>query len=201
MVLETQKNPLIKDICEDASLVIPESSGVTWAASYTGIGKVERIPGIDFAFNLCALADQLNVPIYLLGGGAGIAKKAGRFLNTVYPQLQISGMRDGFFNKEDEPAIIRDIAASQARLVLVALGMPKQELWIHKHLSHLPPAIYIGVGGSFDVWSGKIRRAPTWLRTLGLEWLYRLKQEPFRWRRIAQLPSFATKVISSRPKS
>jgi N-acetylglucosaminyldiphosphoundecaprenol N-acetyl-beta-D-mannosaminyltransferase len=200
MILETETHPILRDICDDASLVIPESSGVSWAASYTGVGKIERIPGIDFALEACGMAAQLEVPIYLLGGGPGVVKKAAGFLTSVYPTLQISGMRDGYFTKEDEPSIIRDISASQARLVLVALGMPKQEFWIHEHMSVLPPAVYVGVGGSFDVWSGRIKRAPAWLISLGLEWFYRLKQEPFRWKRMARLPEFALKV-ATRPRS
>ncbi len=196
MILESEKVPLLKKICEEASLVVPESSGISWAALYLGHPKVERIPGIDLAFELCGLARNLSLPIFLLGGAKGVAEEAGNALGHIYPGLKVGGARDGFFNEAETPAIIHEIEQSRARLILVALGMPKQELWIYEHKPNLPGGLYIGVGGSFDVWSGRIKRAPSWLRTLGLEWLYRLKAEPFRWRRIAQLPKFALKIAS-----
>ena len=195
MILEAEKTPLLKTICERASMVVPDSSGISWAASLFGFPDIERFPGIDLAFELCQMAQEESLPIYLLGGQTSVAEEAAKGLFASFPLLQISGMRDGYFNPQDEPALIRDIAHSQARLVLVALGMPRQETWIYEHLSVLPPAIYIGVGGSFDVWSGRSKRAPFWLRNLGLEWLYRLKKEPFRWKRIARLPQFALKVL------
>jgi N-acetylglucosaminyldiphosphoundecaprenol N-acetyl-beta-D-mannosaminyltransferase len=107
----------------------------------------------------------------------------------------IAGVRDGFFKESDEETILRDIAHSRAKVVLIAMGMPRQELWIHRNMHRLPPAIYMGVGGTLDVWAGDLKRAPRWMQALGIEWLYRLIQQPWRITRMWQLPRFALKVI------
>ena len=198
LLMEAQKNKKLKEACHLSSLIIPESSGVSWAALTLHFSKMHRFPGIDLAFSLLGLCEQHEIPVYLLGGRAGIPKQASRFLYQFYPGIRIVGMRDGYFQKRDHQTIIEDISASRARLVLVALGMPKQEIWIQENWTHLPPALYMGVGGTFDVWAGALSRAPQFFQKSGLEWLYRLKQEPKRWRRMAQLPRFALKVLSHR---
>ena len=198
MILETEEHLILKQICDEATLVIPESSGIAWAASYLGYPKVERIPGIDLAFDMCALSSKMTLPIYFLGGAPGVAKDASIALLRAHPDLLVAGTRDGFFSENESTEVMQDIAKSGARLILVALGMPKQELWIHTHKAKLPPGVYVRVGGSFDVWAGRVKRAPVWTRSLGLEWLYRLLQEPYRWRRIALLPKFALKIASKK---
>lgn len=198
LLLEAQKSPVLQKACREASLILPDSAGVSWAALTLRLSRLHRFPGIDYAFELCGLAESLGIPVYLLGGQPGVQKKAARYLYSHYPNLVITGMRDGFFQARDERSIMDDIGQSRARLVLVAMGMGKQEVWINQHLSALPPAVYIGIGGSFDVWAGNIQRAPGLLQKSGLEWAYRLKQEPFRWKRINQLPKFALKVFLNR---
>lgn len=198
LVMEAQQNPALREACRDAALVVADSAGVAWATRALHGGGVRRYAGIDLALNLCEASADLGMPVYLLGGEPGVAKKASRFLFRSFPRLMIAGMRDGFFRDSDEPAIFADIARSRARLVLVALGMPKQEIWLHQQAAAMPPAVYIGIGGSFDVWAGRVDRAPRVMQEAGLEWLYRLGQEPQRWRRISQLPRFAIKVISRR---
>ncbi|OVE76953.1 hypothetical protein BVX98_03985 [bacterium F11] len=198
LILEAQKNPALHQACQKASLVLPDSAGVSWAAITLHASRLYRYPGIDMAFEMCGIAQSMNVPIYLLGGEPGISKNAARYLYQQLPRLVIAGMRDGFFQERDEKSIFDDIAQSRARLVLVAMGMPKQEIWISQRWPHLPPAVYMGVGGTLDVWAGKVNRAPPLVQKSGFEWLYRLGQEPSRWKRMTQLPKFAIKVITRR---
>ncbi|MCB4755725.1 MAG: WecB/TagA/CpsF family glycosyltransferase [Elusimicrobia bacterium] len=196
--LETQKSAALQEACTHASLILAESSGLAWAAQKLGLTPPPVIPGIDLAYDLCHLAEILSVPVYLLGGRPGVSKEAVSFLTRKFPNLLIAGMRDGYFKPHDDEAIIRDMTLSRSKLFLVALGMPKQELWIHKNRRHLPPGLFVGVGGTFDVWAGQLKRAPLWIRNRGLEWLYRLSQEPSRLRRISRLPQFALHVFISR---
>lgn len=198
LALEIQKNAALKNACLQADLVLSDSAGISWAARHLSQPKPERIPGIDLAFKLCSLAELAHAPVYLLGGKPGVAMRAAQFLYKNFPYLSISGMRDGYFKHNDIPHIIKDIQQSRARLTLVALGMPKQELWIHQNLSSLPGGIYMGVGGSFDVWSGDLKRAPRLFQRWGIEWAFRWAQEPQRWSRMAHLPRFAFKVWTSK---
>lgn len=156
------------------------------------------MPGIDFALDLCRWAATQNYSVYLLGGTDEAVDGAAHFLRATIPGIAIKGARSGYFDVAKETEILADIKTKAPRLLLVALGMPRQDVWIYKNLDKLSPGLAIGVGGSFDVWAGHLERAPRWIQNLGLEWLYRLWQEPFRWRRIAQLPVFAMKVISAK---
>jgi N-acetylglucosaminyldiphosphoundecaprenol N-acetyl-beta-D-mannosaminyltransferase len=112
-----------------------------------------------------------------------------------YPGLQIAGTHDGFFTGDQTPAIVRDIAAGGARLLFVGMGSPRQEFWLAEHLRETGCGAGVGVGGSFDVISGRVTRAPRIARRLGLEWLYRLITEPRRWRRQLALPRFAWLIL------
>ncbi len=203
-LLDAERIPQLKQVCADASLIFPDSTGITWAAKRVVARRKsltdnpQKITGIDAAFQLCGLAEMKGAPVYLLGGGPGVAGRAAAHLAREFPYLHVAGVRDGFFKESDEESILNDIAAARAKVVLVAMGMPRQELWIHKNLKRLPPAIYIGVGGTFDVWAGDLKRAPMWMQNLGIEWLYRLLQEPWRVTRILKLPKFAVKVILDR---
>jgi len=122
--------------------------------------------------------------IYLLGGKPGVADDAGKWITDRYPNLTLAGTRDGYFTEEEEPAVLEEIAASKAGVVLVALGSPRQDKWIAAHRLQVGPKVLIGVGGLLDFYSGRIPRAPVWVRELGMEWFYRFWQEPGRmWHR------------------
>jgi N-acetylglucosaminyldiphosphoundecaprenol N-acetyl-beta-D-mannosaminyltransferase len=116
------------------------------------------------------------------------------------PGLSVAGFHDGYFKPEDEAAIVEDINASGADFLLVALGSPKQELFVKRHEKELKPRVAIGVGGSLDVWSGTLKRAPQFYLDHGLEWLYRIAQEPKRIKRTASIPVFLLKVLFSKSK-
>lgn len=201
LVLDVKKNPSLKSICDDASLLIPDSSGFVWANSVLNHIKLDRYPGIDLAFDLCAKAAEKNIPVFLLGGKPGIVEDAKQFLIGHFPSIRIAGCRDGYFSDRDSTSITEEIcnlASGAPMLILVAMGMPRQESWIYENRRNLPAGLAVGVGGTFDVWAGVTARAPQFLQKLGLEWLYRLFQEPFRWKRIMMLPCFVLLVLKSR---
>jgi N-acetylglucosaminyldiphosphoundecaprenol N-acetyl-beta-D-mannosaminyltransferase len=163
---------------------------------------VKRWPGIDLAVRLCEEAGKAGHSIFLLGAAPGVADAAADFLRSRLPQIRVAGTHDGYFDPADEPYLLRRLSDAGARLVLVAFGSPRQEAWVHRHRRSLPPGLYVGVGGSFDVWSGSLQRAPVFVRRWGLEWLFRLVQQPARIRRMIRLPVFAWRVfVASRTNS
>lgn len=195
MAIEAENNTELRRACNEADLSLPDSSGLTWAARVLRQPPLERFPGVDIAFELCHRAAENGTPVFLLGGSPSIADRAGRHLCASMPGLRIAGVHDGYFSDEDETRVIQAVRDSGARLVLVALGMPRQELWIHRNKERLSPGLYIGVGGTFDIWAGQAERAPMWVQDIGFEWLYRLIQEPWRARRMLGLPMFAWRVL------
>jgi exopolysaccharide biosynthesis WecB/TagA/CpsF family protein len=164
--------------------VFADGSGISLAARIRGFRVRENVNGTDMFPLLCERAAQNKHGIFLLGARPGIADVAAKYMKTQYPQLIISGTQDGYFAAEQTDAVIDTINRSGAKILLVAMGAPQQELWINKHLSKLNVNAAIGVGGLFDFFGGRIPRAPTWLRHIGCEWTYRLWQEPGRmWKR------------------
>jgi N-acetylglucosaminyldiphosphoundecaprenol N-acetyl-beta-D-mannosaminyltransferase len=158
----------------------------------------EQIPGVDFADNLCRIAVGHEVPFYFFGGKPGVASRAAEQMQKKYPGLKVNGTRSGYFRREESDGICKEIRESGARILLIALGVPKQEYWLADNLGKLGGVVGMGVGGSFDVMSGRLRRAPAAWRRLHLEWLYRTIQEPYRWRRIVKLPLFVVLVLMKR---
>ncbi|WP_218080649.1 WecB/TagA/CpsF family glycosyltransferase [Anthocerotibacter panamensis] len=181
------------EVIHQAGLVIPDGAGVVWALGLKG-ERVGRCPGIELVENLLPRLDP-GTKIYLLGAGPGVAEQVARQWQARFPNLALVEARDGYFTAADEPQILSQLQCLQPGLVLVGLGVPKQEYLIHRWQEHLPHTVWVGVGGSFDVWSGTKERAPEWFRRNSLEWLYRLYQEPYRWRRMLALPRFALQVL------
>jgi N-acetylglucosaminyldiphosphoundecaprenol N-acetyl-beta-D-mannosaminyltransferase len=196
MLLAAEHDAELSRILEEASLVVPESRGVFWAGQQLGTPFDELIPGIDLLQRLCRLAAEEGHSIYLLGAKPGVADKAAAELQGLHPGLCVVGTHHGYFiNPDEETVAIDSIHQAAPVMLFVARSVPEQEKWIHRHLEALGARVVIGVGGSFDVLSGGLRRAPAWMRELGLEWLYRTLQEPWRIRRIAQLPVFVWKIL------
>lgn len=182
-------------IVSKASLVLPDGSGLTWALRFLGSPVQEQIPGVEFMEHLCRQAASHGWPVYFLGGKPGVAEKAALKLQEKYPGLVISGYRDGYFPSIESENICEEIRNAETSILFVALGVPKQEYWLDENMKYLPGIVGMGVGGSFDVHSGMLQRAPLRWRKLKLEWLYRTIQEPARWRRVAQLPVFVLLVF------
>lgn len=197
-LLRSRKDERYKEIIRSAGLVLPDGTGLIWALRFLGNPVQSRLPGVDFMEQLCRQAAGEGWPVYFLGGKPGIAKKAAENLTLKYPGLRVVGVRDGYFGQEDEGALIDEIRDSQARLLFVGLGVPRQEYWLYDALPEIGNIIGMGVGGSMDVFSGELRRAPAVWQRCGMEWLYRLIQEPWRWRRVAKLPIFVLFVLLTR---
>jgi N-acetylglucosaminyldiphosphoundecaprenol N-acetyl-beta-D-mannosaminyltransferase len=219
MVLAAEKDRVLRDILEQAALVLPESWGIRWASRVHGNALAEFTPGIDLMLEICRLAEAGGHPIYLLGSAPGVAEEAGQALSLRFPGLKIVGVSHGFFSSphpnplpkgeggvarvrqnHSESEVVQFIRQAKPSILFVGMGMPAQEKWIAAHLKEMGVPVVMGVGGSFDVLSGRLKRAPAWVRRLGIEWSYRLLQEPWRWRRILQLPVFAWKVMKEQRK-
>lgn len=164
--------------------VFGDGSGIALAARFQGRRMAENVNGTDMFPLLCEEAARRGTPLFFLGGRQGVPEETARVMQAAYPGLQIAGVQHGYFSPSQEDAVINRINESGAGILLVALGVPQQELWIDANRDRLKTPVCIGVGGLFDFYSGRIPRAPLWLRERGLEWTWRLAQEPLRlWRR------------------
>jgi len=190
-VIRAQGDPELREIMDQADLVTADGQGVVLAARLLNVPIRERVSGVDMVQRLCEVAAEAGRSVFLLGGAEGVADAAGQKLRTAVPGLQVAGVQHGYFTPEEEPAIIERIREAKPAVLFVAFGIPKQEKWIRAHMDALGVPVCIGVGGSFDVISGRLRRAPVWMRRLGVEWLYRVAQEPRRLPRLKALPKLA----------
>ena len=194
-VMAAQRNKDFRIAINSAALVLADGIGVVWATRYLGRSTPERVTGSDMLPQLARLCAASGYRLYLLGAAAGIAEAAGARLQELAPGLEIAGTYAGSPAPEEEDEIIERIRMAQADILCVAYGAPAQDLWIWRNLARLPVAVAMGVGGAYDFLSGRQRRAPALMRRMGLEWLYRLYREPWRWRRMLALPRFAIEVV------
>lgn len=197
-VMEAQRNSAFRHIINSAALVIADGIGIVWA---TRLGKrpvPERITGTDTVIALARRCARSGYRLYLLGAGPGVADQAAARLRAFAPGLDIAGTYAGSPAPEEEEGILQRLRAAAADILCVAYGAPAQELWIERNLARLPVAVAMGVGGAFDFLSGQKRRAPLYLQRFGLEWLYRLYREPWRWKRMLAIPRFMVMVLLKR---
>ena len=198
MFQEAEQNQNFANIIKEAEMVIPDGVGVKLALQLTG-KNVQRIPGIDFALKLLQEAALCGIPVAIVGAKEEIVSRAVKNSKNEISGLNIVYYHNGYF--ENPELIYNDIKAKSPKLVLVAVGSPKQEEFIYNAKKILSPALMIGIGGSLDVWSGEVKRAPKIFRVLGLEWLYRTISQPERIKRIfPTLPLFLLKVITYKNK-
>jgi N-acetylglucosaminyldiphosphoundecaprenol N-acetyl-beta-D-mannosaminyltransferase len=184
MLVEAVKNPGFKQILRTSALNLPDSAGLLFAARWTHQYLPERVTGVDTVQLLCQMLDG-NHPIFLLGAAPGIAEKAAKILLQKNPQLVVAGTYSGSPNPKEAPDIIQRISATSPHILFVAFGSPMQDMWISEHLHKLPSVrVAMGVGGTFDYIAHVQKRAPVFLQSLHLEWLYRLLREPKRIKRI-----------------
>jgi len=183
------------DLVNRADLVTPDGVGIVWACRVAGDPVPERVTGIDLMLRLVERAAREGWRVFLLGAAPGVAEEAAERLRRVYPGLRVAGVHHGYFKEDERAAVANLVREARADLLFAALGAPKQEFWIDSHLTATGAAAAVGVGGSFDVIAGRVRRAPRWVRRLHLEWLARLLREPSRWRRQLALPLFAGVVL------
>lgn len=198
MVVYAQHDHAFRSIVNACALSLCDTVGLLAVARRRGAALRERVTGVELVQRLCHRAAQEAIPVYFLGGAEGVAADAAAILEARFPGLMIAGTRNGFFSSDDDDAIVSAIRGSGAGLLFVGLGSPRQERWLAEHLRATGCGAGIGVGGSFDVLSGRVSRAPLAWQRAGLEWLYRLLREPRRWRRQLALPYFVLLVILER---
>ena len=190
-----------KIVSQDAQLVLPDGAGAVWAGRHLGYKVPERVAGFDLYCQLLDKAAQKGYKAFFFGGSPGIAEAAKAKSEELYPGVQVVGCRNGYFKEEESLAIIDEINASGADMLFAALGAPKQEKWLVRYREQLKPKILMGIGGSFDVFAGKMERAPKWMQDASLEWLFRLYKQPSRFMRMMALPKFVLKVVFSGKKA
>ncbi len=195
MVIAGQANKKLSAIVHQANLVIPDGAGIIFALKLQGC-RISRLPGIELARASLQQAADKNISVALVGSSPEVLSYLEHILPKEIPGLKLVFCQDGYFNPDEEDAIMEKINNLRAQLVLVAMGIPRQEYFIEKALKITRHTVFIGVGGSFDVWAGKKQRAPQIWQTCHLEWLYRLLKEPWRFKRMAStLPNFACQVL------
>jgi N-acetylglucosaminyldiphosphoundecaprenol N-acetyl-beta-D-mannosaminyltransferase len=192
-IMKAQEDRELKSLLNQATYQIPDGIGVILASKLKKGRIRERVTGIDMMLKLCKEAMNNGKRIFLYGAKPGIADEAKAKLEEMFPGILIVGTLNGY--EKNEEVIERTINDSGAEIVFVALGSPAQENWIIAHKEKLNPSVYQGVGGSFDVISGRLNRAPAVFQKFGLEWLYRLLKEPWRWKRQLELPRFLLRVL------
>jgi len=197
MAMQAERNTTLAKVIQDAELVIPDGAGVVLYLRWLLLQKVQRTPGIELAEALLKELGQkgIDAKLFFYGGAPKVAAKAADFWLAQIPSLGVVETHSGYHSLEEEQQLRQTLTQLQPQVIFVGLGVPRQELWIAQNRHLCPQAIWIGVGGSFDIWSGTKSRAPAWLGNNNLEWLYRLYQEPWRWRRMLALPEFALKAL------
>ena len=193
MTMTARANPQLGEAIAAADLVIPDGAGVVWALSRQGV-KVRRSPGIELARDLLSYAESHGWTVALIGAAPEVMERLRQRLAKELPALRLTMTEHGYQSAEAWPGIEAQLHAQKPDLVLLALGVPRQETWALR-VRQGQPGLWMGVGGSFDVWAGVKERAPQWMSRFQVEWLYRLVQEPSRWRRMLSLPAFAWAVL------
>jgi N-acetylglucosaminyldiphosphoundecaprenol N-acetyl-beta-D-mannosaminyltransferase len=200
MIMAALERPEFMEVMQRAELIIPDGTGVVWAAKHYGSPVKERVPGIELLHELMKTGETYRWKVYLLGASPEVIKTAAERLQTAYPLIDMVGHHDGYFGPAEDEQIIADIRKAAPQLLFVARSLDMQEPWIHKHRDQLNVPVMMGVGGSFDVIAGRVKRAPKLFQALRLEWFYRLLKEPTRYKRMLALPKFVLKVIRAQEK-
>lgn len=194
IVMLAREHQDFRSIVEQA-YVVPDGIGIVYAAKWTNQPIYERVTGVELLEALMAEADRRHWRVYLLGANPDVIRLAAQKLTERYPSACVVGYRDGYFRQDEEEQIVQEIAEKQPHLLFVALGAPRQERWMAKYREQLNASLMMGVGGSFDVISGKVKRAPALWQKLHLEWFYRLMAQPSRWKRQLAIPRFVLTVL------
>ena len=201
-VMQAKKDSNFHEVISSADMVTPDGIGIVYAAKILGYSLKERVAGYDMLHALLQYRESAgtSTKLFLLGSTQDVVEAAGEELAKQYGHVQVMGTHHGFFEKDsdEERFIVKRIAREKPDLLLVGIGKPKQEEFIHRFKNELGATVMIGVGGSFDVLSGRICRAPAMFQKLGLEWFYRLMCEPRRIKTQIVLPVFAFQVLMER---
>jgi N-acetylglucosaminyldiphosphoundecaprenol N-acetyl-beta-D-mannosaminyltransferase len=198
MAVIARRDTELCEIVRNADVVTPDGAGILWASRLLRSPIAHKVSGVDLVADLCRLSAEQGCRLFFLGAAPGVAQEAAEKLRSRFPGAQIVGTRDGYFSPAEEPQIISQIMAVRPDILLVAFGIPKQEKWITKHKAALGVPVSLGIGGSFDVYSGRVKRAPAWMQKASLEWLYRLCANPKKIGKVMTLPTFALLTLRQR---
>lgn len=201
ITMACQKDRLLRSIIDDAGLITADGIGIVMVSRLRGGNLPERVTGYDTLLRLLDSGNQKKWSFYFLGADPNTNLKVCEVIRDKYPDLLILGRHHGFFNQNEEDKIVEEIGSLKPDILIVALGAPYAERWIHKYRLKLNAKIAIGVGGSLDVIAGKVKETPESWKRLNVEWLYRLIQQPSRWKRQLILPRFAIRALLFREKS
>lgn len=197
-IVRAQSDEDFRSLVNNADLVTPDGSGLIKGAKMLGTPLIERVSGVEIARQMCRMSAEDGFSIYFLGAAPGVADLAAENLKGQYPGLKIAGTHDGYFDPSQDAEIVALVKASGAQALLVAMGIPRQEKFIRDNMDELGVCVAMGVGGTFDVFSGKVKRAPEWFQKHGLEWLYRLVKDPSKISKVSSLPRFVGLVLRKR---
>ena len=193
---EALHDETLRILLNEADLVLPDGAGVVLASKILKTPLKQKVAGVDFADALLGILAESGKSVYLLGSKPGIAELAAEKMREKHPGLTICGMHDGYF--KDEAPVIETVNAAKPDVLFVCLGAPKQELFMKRHQQELSCKLMIGLGGSLDSFAGTVKRAPKWMISCNLEWLYRLYKEPKRFGRMLRLPKYLWAVVCKR---
>lgn len=193
-----QNDPEFMEILRNADLVTPDSVGVLWAAKRQGIPLTERVSGVELVDRLCRLSSLKGYRIFFLGSAPGVAETAAERMRLRHPGCLIVGTRHGYFPASDDEVVAQEVAETKPDILFVAMGIPRQEKFIAKTQSIIQASVAMGVGGSLDVFSGTVKRAPVWVQKIHLEWLWRTLANPKKIAKAKNLPRFALRVLKSK---
>ena len=197
-IMHARRDPEFGAVLRGADLALADGAGVLWAARRLGHPLPQRVPGVDFVKALAARGAEDGWRFFLLGGAPGVAEAAGQALQASYPGFILAGTHAGSPVPGSDPTTSAAVRSSGAQVLLLAYGAGAEEAWLARNLVRSGAAVGMGVGGAFDFISGRVPRAPRWMRKRGLEWLHRLTREPWRWRRMLALPRFVIRVVRER---
>jgi N-acetylglucosaminyldiphosphoundecaprenol N-acetyl-beta-D-mannosaminyltransferase len=198
MIMQANKNSSLGEIIKSADLIVPDSIGIILALKRGGIYNIPQLPGIELADHMIKESIEKNYTLGFLGASSEVISILIDELKKTHKNINIVFSHNGYFDTEEEAKILEELKKAKPQILLVALGVPKQEFWIAKYKEILNSSVMIGVGGSFDVWAKKVKRAPSVFRKFGLEWFYRLISEPSRFGRMfPTLPLFLLKILFS----
>jgi N-acetylglucosaminyldiphosphoundecaprenol N-acetyl-beta-D-mannosaminyltransferase len=183
-LVAVRRDPRLKASVERAAVVSPDGQAIVWASRLLGDPLPERVAGIDLMHGLLALAEKQGYSVFILGAAEEVLEQAVAQLRLMYPRLRIAGHRNGYFSEAESNAVAASIAAVAPDILFVAMSSPKKEYFLDRYGPAIEAPLAMGVGGSIDILAGRVTRAPRWIQHAGLEWLYRISQEPTRlWRR------------------
>ncbi len=197
-IVQAQTDPALAELYHTADLVTPDSAGVVWAMRRAGSPVPARVSGVDIVDRVCGVSSEKGWRVYFLGAAPGVAELAAERMRLRHPGCNIVGARHGYFPTESDAVVAAEVAEAKPDILFVAMGIPRQEKFIRATESVIGAKVAMGVGGTFDVFSGKVRRAPVFLQKMRMEWLWRLAQNPKKIGKVMLLPRFVSLILRER---